>query len=81
MRMPTGSLFGLYRAVVTDADDPERRRRVRVRVPNVAIDTELWALPCLPVGAAGAAPAVGSTVWVLFEHGAPEDPVWIGTLP
>jgi hypothetical protein len=78
-------LFGKYRGVVTDTDDPMAEGRIRVQVPSVSGDQPLgWATACLPVGAdpAGwfALPAIGSQVWIEFEEGNPERPIWSGTL-
>jgi hypothetical protein len=40
--------FGVYRASVTDTDDPLGQSRVQVRVPAVSAGTTLWAAACLP---------------------------------
>ena len=71
---------GIYRAVVVDDNDPDRLRRLRVRVPAVHGDGEsLWASACVPAGSRRQ-PKVGSSVWVMFEDGEPERPVWIGVV-
>lgn len=76
-------LPGVYRAKVITTDDPEGRLRVKVRVPSVFDDkpTE-WAWPVRPIGTAPAdtltLPSPGDGVWVMFEGGDPEFPVWIG---
>lgn len=73
------SLPGLYRALVVDAADPQRLNRLRVSVPAVAGFGERWALPCRPAGSR-AVPKAGSTVWIAFEGGDPDQPVWVGVL-
>jgi hypothetical protein len=65
---------------VADAADPLATGRLRVRIPEILGGESVWALHCTPVGQA-AIPAAGQSVWILFEHGDPERPVWIGTLP
>ena len=75
--------YGKYRGIVTDNLDPLMTGRVRARVPDVMGDAESgWALPCAPFGGSGvgffAVPAVGAGVWIEFEHGDPEYPVWAG---
>jgi len=75
--------FGKFRGVVTDNRDPQKRARLRVRVPSVLGDQESdWALPCLPIGGAGyglfLVPDVDAQVWVEFEEGDLHRPVWTG---
>jgi len=75
--------FGKYRGLVTDVQDPMFLGRVRARVPDVFGDQESgWALPCAPFGGSGtgffALPKVGAGVWMEFEHGDPEYPIWTG---
>ena len=72
--------FGIYRAVVTDDNDPEKLRRLKVRVPAVYGDGDSsWASACVPAGSRRQ-PKVGSGVWVMFEGGDPARPVWIGVV-
>jgi uncharacterized protein involved in type VI secretion and phage assembly len=77
---------GKYRGLVVDNDDPEHLGRLRVQVPSVLGDQVVtgWALPCVPFGGnAGqgwfALPDPGAGVWVEFEEGDLEFPVWVGT--
>lgn len=68
---------------MTDALDPLGICRIRARVPSVYGDTESsWALPCLPFAdkkiAAKYIPSVGSLVWIEFENGELELPIWTG---
>lgn len=80
---PPRQFFGKYRGVVVRNDDPERRGRLQVKVPAVLGEASLnWALPCLPVAAPGAGvyliPPVGAQVWIEYEAGDPEVPIWSG---
>ena len=75
--------WGKYRGVVTDNDDPLMVGRVRARVADVTGDGETgWALPNAPFGGNGmgmfAVPDVGAGVWIEFEHGDPDYPIWTG---
>ena len=77
---------GKYRGLVVDNADPEQLGRLRVRVPSVLGDAVVggWALPCVPYGGMAdqgllAIPEKGAGVWVEFEEGDLEFPVWVGT--
>ncbi|MDQ3743677.1 MAG: phage baseplate assembly protein V [Acidobacteriota bacterium] len=75
--------FGKYRGTVTDVQDPLMLGRVRAKVPDVMGDQESgWAAPCVPFGGSQMGlfglPKVGAGVWIEFEHGDPDYPVWTG---
>jgi Type VI secretion system/phage-baseplate injector OB domain len=75
--------YGKYRGLVADNADPLGLGRVRADVPAVLGDaTSGWALPCLPGAGNGSGfhvvPPVGAGVWVEFEAGDPDYPVWTG---
>jgi hypothetical protein len=74
--------FGKYRGLVTDNGDPTNRGRVKVRVPAVLKDLEIWAMPCLPYTGNNMGvyliPEAGAGVWVEFEAGDPSYPIWNG---
>jgi uncharacterized protein involved in type VI secretion and phage assembly len=79
----TDQFYGKYRGIVTDINDPLMTGRIRARVPDVLGDIESgWALPCAPFGGSGmgffALPTVGAGVWIEFEHGDPDYPIWVG---
>jgi uncharacterized protein involved in type VI secretion and phage assembly len=74
--------FGKYRGTVTDNDDSTQRGRLKVRVPAVLGDLEVWAMPCVPYAGDGVGfyslPEKDTGVWVEFEGGDPSYPVWTG---
>lgn len=75
--------FGKYRGVVTDNLDPLMIGRVRARVPDVMGDEESgWAMPCAPFGGNGmgffSIPSTNAGIWIEFEHGDPDYPIWSG---
>ena len=77
------SFYGKYRGTVLDNIDPLQSGRLQVEVPDVAGTVpSTWALPCLPFAGTGAGffavPPVGSLVWVEFEQGDPDYPIWTG---
>lgn len=63
--------------------DPMQIGRLQVQVPDVAglIPTS-WAMPCFPMSGkqmgAYMLPQVGAGVWVEFEQGDPDYPIWSG---
>jgi len=77
------TFFGKYRGVVTDNQDPQRLGRIKARVPDVLGDDESgWAMPCAAFGGSGtglfALPTVDAGVWIEFEGGDPDYPIWSG---
>jgi uncharacterized protein involved in type VI secretion and phage assembly len=74
--------FGKYRGTVTDNADPTTRARLKVRVPAVLGDLEVWAMPCVPYAGDKVGlhllPETGTGVWVEFEAGDASYPVWCG---
>jgi hypothetical protein len=72
------SYFGLYRAVVINALDPAQAGRILVRLRGIEGAEAVWADVCRPSVADNVAPEAGDVVWILFEEGDRERPVWIG---
>jgi uncharacterized protein involved in type VI secretion and phage assembly len=78
-----GRFFGKYRGLVSDNQDPLMIGRIRARVPDVMGEDETgWAMPCAPFGGSQTGffsiPSVDAGVWIEFEHGDPDYPVWVG---
>lgn len=78
--------YGKYRGFVVDNADPEQLGRLKLRVPSILGNDVVtgWATPCVPSGGSGnqgflAIPAIGAGVWVEFEEGDLEFPIWVGT--
>lgn len=77
--------YGKYRAKVVDVNDPHQRGRIRVMCPRVLGDAKSsWCEPCVPVaydyGGDFAIPKVGEFVWVEFEEGDSNKPIYTGGL-
>jgi uncharacterized protein involved in type VI secretion and phage assembly len=74
--------FGKYRGLVTDNNDPTNRGRVKVRVPAVLNEQQVWAMPCLPYAGIKVGsymiPEPDAGVWVEFEGGDPSYAIWTG---
>jgi len=75
--------FGKYRGTVLDNVDPMQMGRLMVQVPDVSnVLPSTWAMPCLPFAGIQsgmyAVPAIGSGVWIEFEQGNPDYPIWVG---
>ena len=65
---------------------PEQRGRLMLTIPDVlGLIPSSWAEPCVPLaGPTGPpmgvyfVPPIGTGVWVEFEHGDPNYPIWAG---
>ena len=79
MRTNRKPFFGKFRGIVTDNADPSRLGRLKVRVPALSGDLEIgWAMPCVVTVDCLPIPVVGAGVWVEFEQGDVNYPVWSG---
>jgi hypothetical protein len=84
---PSTQLYpGIYRATVSVNVDPMMRGRLLLEVPDVlSYSPSTWAEPCTPL-AGPSGPPMGvymvpppqTGVWVMFEHGDVDKPVWLG---
>lgn len=78
--------LGKFRATVLNNIDPELRGRLMLTIPDVlGLVPSTWAEPCTPLaGPTGPpmgvymVPPIGTGVWVEFEQGDPNYPVWVG---
>lgn len=84
MMMSERRFYGKYRGVVTANADPLGLGRIRANVPDVmgSNDESGWALPCVPFAGKDmgffAMPDIGTGVWIEFEQGDPDYPIWSG---
>jgi uncharacterized protein involved in type VI secretion and phage assembly len=75
--------YGKYRGTVINNVDPLQIGRLQVMVPDVSnVMISSWAMPCAPVAGMQhgqfAVPPIGAGVWVEFEQGDPDYPIWVG---
>ncbi len=75
--------FGKYRGKVTATKDPLHLGRIQVQVPAIfGEETTSWALPCTPYAGKDVGfftiPPIGTNIWVEFEEGDPDYPIWSG---
>ena len=75
--------YGKYRGTVVNNIDPMMIGRIQAIVPDVStIALTSWAMPCFPVAGIQtgmyALPLIGSGVWIEFEKGDPDYPIWTG---
>jgi hypothetical protein len=67
-----------YRAIVMDVRDPADKGRIRVSIPSLSgSSTTDWIWPVVGAGYI-VLPAPGDQVWVTFENGDKETPIWLG---
>lgn len=74
---------GKYRGTVVNNVDPMQIGRIQVMVPDVSnVIPSTWAMPCFSFTGkqmgAYMLPQIGSGVWIEFEQGDPDYPVWVG---
>lgn len=79
-----GPFYGKFRGFVLSNVDPMQRGRLYVQVPDVTqIGPATWAEACFPGGGLQygmiAIPMIGSGVWVEFEQGDIDYPIWTGS--
>ncbi len=79
----TTRYYGKYRGTVVNNIDPEQRGRIQAIVPDVqGITPTTWAMPCVPIAGKQEGvymvPQVGAGVWIEFEQGDPDYPIWVG---
>ena len=72
-----------YRGTVENNIDPMQLGRIQVSVPSVLGEGRMsWAMPCVPYAGPGvgffAIPPTGANVWVEFEGGDLDYPIWSG---
>jgi len=80
--MSTGPFYGKYRGVVVNNVDPMQIGRIQAIVPDVSPIPSSWAMPCLPWAGINTGiytvPPPGSGVWIEYERGDPDYPIWVG---
>ena len=63
-----------YAATVVDNNDPLGQNRLSVMVPEIFAETPVWAVASITDSSG--LPSVGDSVWVSFEAGNSDHPVW-----
>lgn len=75
--------YGKYRGTVINNVDPMQMGRIMAMVPDVsALLPTSWAMPCVPIAGKQMGtyfvPQIGAGVWIEFEQGDPDYPIWVG---
>ena len=83
MSNPPQRFYGKYRGTVINNVDPLQIGRIQAMVPDVSnVIPSSWAMPCVPIAGKQmgtfVVPQVGAGVWVEFEQGNPDYPIWVG---
>ena len=72
--------YGIYRGIVVDNNDPDELLRIKLQVPQIlgnASTNWAWGIHP-PVSGTIFIPQPGTGVWVMFEGGDPNFPLWLG---
>jgi uncharacterized protein involved in type VI secretion and phage assembly len=73
--------YGKYRGNVVQNVDPLQQGRIQVSVPAVSPGAT-WAMPCVPLAGPQLGtvflPPIGAGVWVEYEAGISDHPIWTG---
>jgi len=84
MRNGVEKFYGKYRGTVTDNADPMQLGRLQVTVTDAPLcgNGSGWAMPCVPYAGKNVGlfliPPKDALVWVEFEEGDPDKPIWAG---
>lgn len=75
--------YGIYRGNVVNNVDPLQAGRILATAPDVSgLTPTTWAVPSVPIAGKQMGtfmvPQIGSGVWLQFEAGDPDRPVWTG---
>lgn len=79
----SGDYFGKFRGTVVQNVDPQQMGRIQAIVPSATnVIPTTWAMPCVPFtgrqSGVFVVPAIGSAVWIEYEQGDLDYPIWTG---
>lgn len=82
--MPENKYLGKFEATVINNVDPMQLGRIQVQTPEASgISLSSWATPSFPFAGkqmgAYMIPQVGSSVWIEFQGGDLDKPIWTGS--
>ncbi len=82
-KIASNRYYGKYRGTVINNVDPEQRGRIQAIVPAVQGLVPMgFAMPCVPLAGKQEGtfmvPQLGAGVWIEFEQGDPDYPIWVG---
>ena len=69
---------GVYRGTVINNRDPKKQRRIQVELTTSVGHSTDWIYPVEPANISTEVPDIGQGVWVHFQAGDHEYPVWTG---
>jgi uncharacterized protein involved in type VI secretion and phage assembly len=75
--------YGIYRGTVVNNIDPMQLGRILATIPDVgSVTPSTWIMPAMPLTGkqmgAFMVPQIGAGIWVQFEAGDPDRPVYTG---
>jgi len=76
--------YGKFRALVSKINDTEENMgRIKVKCPAIyGVNESPWCTPCMPCVGDNIGifmfPTIGDSVWIEFEEGDVDFPIWVG---
>ena len=82
--MAENKYYAIHQGIVTNIEDPEKRGRIKCKIPTV-LGEDIESAWCDPIsivaydfGGDFCLPQVKEAVWILFMDGDANKPVWLG---
>ena len=80
MNLPDNRLLGIYQGTVTSVEDEDKMDRIAAFIPALFSGTVIGTIRPVTVAPGWSwKPSVDDFVWIMFENGDPERPLYLGS--